>query len=281
MLASSQRSWRSSAVCVSSVQSCLWTRYAIFLILPVLCDLSMFLPVWLTFNFVLSRTIQKSKTSWPSRKGSHVSVWPTSMTSVKAKTFVRVERRWTTSLEWSSRRQRKTSPKRRYRTDRYLIAQMLSFAFKAHCGRFHACLKTDFYPCISRVMEAVADTSHVSVALAWSCMPNGSMWMKTLRRRRFSSALNVCMRSSNAFQMKRTWSWAWTPNTPVLSGWLSQCCLCPLLLWDQLWSCRALLETRLVFLIEQWERSLMYWRGLYWWLSDILIVHSSFPPRMI
>lgn len=37
------------------------------------------------------------------------------MTSVKAKTFVRVERRWTTSLEWSNRRLKKTFPKRRCR----------------------------------------------------------------------------------------------------------------------------------------------------------------------
>lgn len=91
--------------------------------LPFVWDLivTMFITVRLTFNFVLPRTIQKSKTSWPSRRGSHGSVWPMFMTSVKAKTFVRVERRWTTSLEWSSRRQRKTSAKRRYRTDDSLI----------------------------------------------------------------------------------------------------------------------------------------------------------------
>lgn len=66
-------------------------------------------------SFYFFRTIQKSKTFWTSQRGSPESAWPMSMTSVKAKTSVRVERRWTTSLEWNSRRLKKTSPKRRYR----------------------------------------------------------------------------------------------------------------------------------------------------------------------
>lgn len=200
------------------------------------------------------------------------------MTSVKAKTFVRVERRWTTNLELSSRTQKKTSPKRRYRHK----------VLQAHRAVLHLMLdlevlKLIFYFHISRVMEAVAGTSHVSVALAWSCMLSGSTWMKTHRRRRSSSVLNVCMRSSNAFQMKRTWSWVWTPNIPVLSGWSSQCCPCPLLLWDQLWSCRALLETRLAFLIKQWERSLMYCMVpiAVRFVSIAFFFFSLFPTRMI
>lgn len=71
----------------------------------------------LTCSFYTSgnRTIQKSKTSWQNLKGSPGNVWRMFTSCAKGKIFVKEARRWTTNLEWSSKRLRKTSQRRRYR----------------------------------------------------------------------------------------------------------------------------------------------------------------------
>lgn len=72
----------------------------------------------------ISRTIQRSKTFWQNRKGSPESVWHMCTSCAKAKTYVKEVRRWTTNLEWNSRRQRRTFPRRRY----------LDEVFTQHCS---------------------------------------------------------------------------------------------------------------------------------------------------
>lgn len=62
----------------------------------------------------IHRTIQKSKTSWQNLKDSPGNVWHTFTSCAKGKISVKEVRRWTTNLEWSSRRLRRTSQRRRY-----------------------------------------------------------------------------------------------------------------------------------------------------------------------
>lgn len=74
----------------------------------------------ISLNHITPRTIQRSKISWQNLKGSPESVWHTCMSCAKEKIYVKEGRRWTTNLEWNSRRQRKTLPRRRYLVEVFL-----------------------------------------------------------------------------------------------------------------------------------------------------------------